>query len=416
MARILAYTAPAAGHLFPLVPGLLALRERGHHIHVRTQAEHVDAVRAAGLSADAVDPVILEVPVRDYEARRDVDRLRRGVRDMISRGPRERDDLHRAIGEFRPDVLLIDINAYGAGVAAKASGLPWAITLPSLLPLPGKGIPPYGLGMRPMRGPIGRLRDAALVSVLIRQYAKAMLPGLNALRAQEGLPMLDSPLGHLLSADRVLVLTGDPLEYPRTDLPPSIRFVGAQSWDPPAETPAWLAEPGDPWILVTCSTDYQRDEALAVAAVEALRDEPVRVLLTLADAHDTVALPPAANVRVERFVAHGPVLRHAAAVVSHAGMGIVQKAVAAGVPIAAVPFGRDQPEVARRVVEAGAGVRLPVKRLTPERLRAAVREALGMRASAEAAGARLRAAGGAAAFADAAEELTGAQVSAPAPV
>jgi UDP:flavonoid glycosyltransferase YjiC (YdhE family) len=108
---------------------------------------------------------------------------------------------------------------------------------------------------------------------------------------------------------------------------------------------------------------------------------------------------------VERFVPHGPVLERAAAVVSHSGMGIAQKAVAAGVPMVAVPFGRDQPEVARRVSEAGAGVRLPAKRLTAERLRAAVREAMAMRASAAAAGERLRAAGGAERFADAAEEL-----------
>jgi len=104
-------------------------------------------------------------------------------------------------------------------------------------------------------------------------------------------------------------------------------------------------------------------------------------------------------VRVERFVPHGPVLARAAAVVCHSGMGIVQKAVAAGVPIAAVPFGRDQPEVARRVVEAGAGVRLRTKDLTPERLRATVREALAMRPVP-------RGTGGAARFADAVEELT----------
>ena len=72
-------------------------------------------------------------------------------------------------------------------------------------------------------------------------------------------------------------------------------------------------------------------------------------------------------------------------------MGIVQKAVAAGVPIAAVPFGRDQPEVARRfLVEAGAGVRLRIKDLSAERLRATVREALRCGRRRRAAGARLR--------------------------
>ena len=41
-----------------------------------------------------------------------------------------------------------------------------------------------------------------------------------------------------------------------------------------------------------------------------------------------------------------PILEIAACVVCHGGMGITQKALAAGVPVCAVPFGRDQPEVA----------------------------------------------------------------------
>lgn len=110
-------------------------------------------------------------------------------------------------------------------------------------------------------------------------------------------------------------------------------------------------------------------------------------------------------MRVERFVQHGPVLERAAAVVCHGGMGTVQKAVAAAVPVVAVPFGRDQPEVARRVVEAGAGVALPLKRLEPGRLQEAVRTARARGAEAALASARLRAAGGAQRFADAAEEL-----------
>jgi UDP:flavonoid glycosyltransferase YjiC (YdhE family) len=68
-----------------------------------------------------------------------------------------------------------------------------------------------------------------------------------------------------------------------------------------------------------------------------------------------------------------------------------------------VPFGRDQPEVARRVTEAGAGVTVPLKALTPERLRAAVRAARALDVGAAAA--RLRSAGGAERFADAAGEL-----------
>jgi UDP:flavonoid glycosyltransferase YjiC (YdhE family) len=84
-------------------------------------------------------------------------------------------------------------------------------------------------------------------------------------------------------------------------------------------------------------------------------------------------------------------------------MGTTQKALAAGVPVCVVPFGRDQPEVARRVVVAGAGTRLPAARLNPTRLRQAVREAMTMGDGAARIASAFADAGGAPAAADALE-------------
>ena len=409
MSTFLAFTSPAAGHTFPLVPGLLALQERGHAVHLRTAPNLVDTVRAAGLCVESVDPRIPAIAARDYEAKSPQERLTRGLENLMERGPYEAEELRRAIEATRPDVLLVDMNAYGAVVGAEASGLPWATTQPTLLAYPDDDVPPYGLGLRPARGPLGRVRDRVLTRAIVRMYGKAMLPGINRLRRDAGLNELGHVIEHVEAPQRLIVLTGEPLEYPRKHVPGFVRFVGAGLWDPRAATPDWLLEEGDPWVLVTCSTEYQGDEALAAAAIEGLRDEPVRVVVTMADAYGA-SLPVAANARVERFVPHGPLLARAAAVVSHGGMGIVQKSVAAGVPLAVVPFGRDQPEVGRRVVECGAGVMLSAKRLTPARLRGAVREAIARKSGAEAAGARLRAAGGPERFADEAEELAGAAV------
>jgi MGT family glycosyltransferase len=395
MARILAYTTPATGHVFPLVPGLLALRERGHEVRLVGSAEHVEELRAAGLDAVAADPSTAKA-VTDYEVQ-GRDRLYRGLQDLLGRGDAQRADLERHVAAFGPDVLLIDTIAYGAASGAEKSGLPWASVMPSLIPFPGKGIPPYGLGLKPMRGPLGFVRDKVLFRVVLREYTKAMLPSLNALRANAGLEPVADPIANLYRPDRILALTGAPLEYARVDTPAHVRFVGAQLWDPPAQTPAWLDEPGDPWVLVTCSTEYQGDEALAAAAIEGLRGEKVRVLVTLADANGG-ELPKAGNVRVERFVAHGPVLERAAAVVCHGGMGIVQKAVAAGVPIVAVPFGRDQPEVGRRIAESGVGVLVKQKDLSASRIRSAVRQARVMRPV-------VASPGGPAEFAGAVEEI-----------
>jgi MGT family glycosyltransferase len=394
MTSYLVYTPSAPGHVFPLVPGLLALVDRGHRVEVLTSPDLVDTLTAVGLHASPVDARLVALK-RQAGARREPDSLEA----QLDRAPLEREDLERAVARVRPDALLVDVNTYGAQLAAELSGLPWAKTLPSLLPYPGRGIPPYSLGLAPRTDLVGRVRDAVLWKVVERAFAKAILPQVNRMRAEAGLPAYRSPLDHLLGAQRLIVLTGEPLEYPRVDTPDRVSFVGGQPWDPPSEPLAWVEEPGDPWVLVTCSTDYLADQRLAETAVEALRDLPVRVLVTLADAYDAAALPTAPNVRVERFVPHAQVLPHAAAVVSPSGMGIVTKAHAHGVPIVAVPFERDQPEVARRVTEAGLGVVLPAKRLRADRLRTAVEEAMTMTVPAAST------AGHAGRFADAAEEV-----------
>jgi UDP:flavonoid glycosyltransferase YjiC (YdhE family) len=87
-------------------------------------------------------------------------------------------------------------------------------------------------------------------------------------------------------------------------------------------------------------------------------------------------------------------------------MGATQKALAAGVPVVAVPFGRDQLEVARRVEVSGAGVRLQTSKLTPQRLHAAVAQAIGLRPAARQLAAAFTAAGGARRAAQALESLT----------
>jgi UDP:flavonoid glycosyltransferase YjiC (YdhE family) len=130
------------------------------------------------------------------------------------------------------------------------------------------------------------------------------------------------------------------------------------------------------------------------------------VIATL-PSNDPDALRVPTNGRAERFVPHGPILARASVAITHGGMGVTQKALAAGVPVVAVPFGRDQLEVARRVEVAGAGVRLPRARLGRETLRAAVRTAMERRRGALAVADGYRAAGGPEAAASHLETLLG---------
>jgi UDP:flavonoid glycosyltransferase YjiC (YdhE family) len=87
-------------------------------------------------------------------------------------------------------------------------------------------------------------------------------------------------------------------------------------------------------------------------------------------------------------------------------MGITQKALAHGVPVVAVPFGRDQPEVARQVEVARAGVRLPARKLSGRTLCEAVGAAIELRPGAERIAAAFAAAGGPPVAADELEQLS----------
>jgi UDP:flavonoid glycosyltransferase YjiC (YdhE family) len=101
-----------------------------------------------------------------------------------------------------------------------------------------------------------------------------------------------------------------------------------------------------------------RQEPVLRRAVAALASLPVRALVTTGPEIDPAQIPAAPNVTVVQAAPHGRVMPHAAAVVTHCGHGTVMKALAAGVPLVCVPAGRDQLEVAARVVDVGAGVRL----------------------------------------------------------
>jgi hypothetical protein len=229
MSRYLAYVSPAVGHVLPIVPGLLELQARGHQVHIRTAPSLVETLREAGLDASPVAPDVLTVPVTDYRATTDAERLAAGQVDLMERGRYDGPDLAAAIEDLRPDALLVDVNAYGARTVAEASGLPHATLMPTVIPNRGRGIPPYGLGLKPMGGPVGRVRDAVLMRLVIRTFGKAMLPGLNRLRTEAGLAPFTSPLQPFEPPYRVIALTSEPLEYPRDDLPDTGAWLNAET-------------------------------------------------------------------------------------------------------------------------------------------------------------------------------------------
>ncbi|HET9739716.1 MAG TPA: glycosyltransferase [Solirubrobacteraceae bacterium] len=406
MARVLAYTSPARGHLYPVTPILDELRRRGHEIALRTLASQVELMRSRGFDAAPIDPAIERIEHEDYGARTPLGAQKRAVRVFCRRAEHEAPDLRRAIADAQPDLLLVDIATWGALAIAEAWGGPWASWCPYPLPLPSRDAPPFGPGLRPARGPFGRLRDAALRPIVFGSLERIVGPRVNDVRERVGVAPINDARQMFGTPPVLLYLTAEPFEYPRCDWPDNVRLVGACDWDPPAEPPGWLDAIDPAIVLVTTSSEFQDDGRLVRCALGALAGEPVHVIATL-PAGDPASFDAPANATVRSFIPHGPILERAACAITHGGMGATQKALARGVPVCAVPFGRDQFEVARRVEVAGAGTRLPASRLSPKRLRAAVKAATRCQEGARRVAEGYRKAGGAVASADALEELIG---------
>jgi MGT family glycosyltransferase len=405
MTRFLAYTNPLLGHVYPTVPTLLELSRRGHDVVVYTAAAAAPPLEQLGLGTVAVDPELERIENDDWKARTPVGAQKRDVENLARRARLEVPDLERAIENERPDALIVDVTAFGASAVAERSGLPWAHVAHFPVPVPSRDAPPYGLGLTPRSDAVGSLRDALASRLVLGLLERTIRPKINEVRASVGLRPLANATDYFEHvAPLVLYYSAEPFEYPRSDWPPNFRLVGPGAWDPAVEALAWLDDIDRPLVLVTCSSDFQNDGRLVEATLAGLADENLFVVATTAGV-DPSGFQVPRNARVERYLPHQPLLERAACVVCHAGMGITQKALAAGVPVCAVPFGRDQFEVARRVVVADAGVMLPKGKLRPKRLRAAVQEAMTKTPGAAAVAAGFEAAGGAAAAADALEAL-----------
>jgi MGT family glycosyltransferase len=150
-------------------------------------------------------------------------------------------------------------------------------------------------------------------------------------------------------------------------------------WESASEMPAFLDIPGAPWVLVTLSSLAQPEEmTLARIALQSLAEFPVRVVLTVSAGHprDELGTVPA-NARIEQFVPHSAVLKRSCLLVSHAGHGVVAKALYYGVPMVLVPWGRDQPGVASRAAALGVAEVVARQDIAEQRLSAAIHRVLG---------------------------------------
>jgi MGT family glycosyltransferase len=393
VSRFLFTCWPFVGHVFPQMAIATALRRHGHEVAFYTGPEARRLIDPEGIPIflfDAVEPshyAHVEESERHTQGRRQSARRRNQVfrQWLVESIPSQVADLRPIIDEWQPDALLTDLSMWGPiTILWETVPIPVVLSSTFMGPLvPGSDAPAWGFGLPAPRTPVARA-GMKVLNKGVELARLALRRRVDAFRAENGL----APLGMSMNAftGRLpLYLVGNvrELDYGRTDLPPSVHYLGACLWHP-AEEPGsaeWLAAvpTGRPWVHVTESTLQHGDPFILRAAARGLADAPVEAILTTGSQRnpDELGLGSLApNVHMTRWLSHRELLPRCAVVVTAGGPATITASLAAGVPVVVVPTTWDKPDNARRVTDAGVGVRLAPKRCTPERLRDAVNEVL----------------------------------------
>jgi UDP:flavonoid glycosyltransferase YjiC (YdhE family) len=367
MARVLIVaTAGAGGDLQPLIAAALALRARGHETPFLGDASVERALAPLGIDVDVLPAEFdlgprLIAAIRDGMAASGGDPAAAGmaVQHALEHWAHETaEPVQRATTAHAPDAAVTSL--FGVEVLHCASPTqPWAVVNSTFY--------------------VGTPMQRAIEQDF----------------AARAIPLIGRYTGLLDSASLVLHASDQVFDFGFEGLPDGHHYVGPLGiWEPPMAAAA-LDEPGPPWVLVTISSQMQDDIPIAQAALEALADRPVRVLLTVGPDHDPAELSAVpSNARVERTASHVAVLERGVLMLSHAGHGSVMKALWHGCPMVLVPWGRDQPGVAARAAALGVAEIVDREAATTTTIGATIDQSLGnqaMRASAAQHSARLKA-------------------------
>jgi MGT family glycosyltransferase len=295
--------------------------------------------------------------------------------------PDQHQGLQQILHETPVDLILVDTMFFGV--------------FPMLMgpkhnrpPVIGCGVNPLllssrdcGLFLPPAETADGQLQILEENHTVTRTY-QPIGDRIDALMRAYGLP----PLPHFfidsmyLLPGMFLQFTAEALEFPRSDLPARIRFIGPilPSRSVEFEKPGWWAEldGSRPVVLVTQGTLANHDfSELIQPALQGLKDDNVTVIVA-AGRSDTHTLDIPGNARAASFIPFDRVLPRVDVLVTNGGYGAVNHAFSLGVPIVVAGETEDKEIVAARVGWTGAGINLKTRYPSPEQIGKAVRTIL----------------------------------------
>jgi len=365
--RVIVAAVSSTGHTLPVIALSRELRARGHEVLVETAERWRDVVEELGLGfAAGQENAVSELADDGVESPWSF--------PSAEAAPHVARALVPTVREFGADVVVSDLFTLAPPLAAELAGAPAASLIPHVYPVDEPGLPFYMWGMQPPRTPLGSAAWRAL-SPLAQPALRQGRRALNEARAELGLPPLQRFHGQV--SDRLAIVATFPqLEYPRR-WPAHVHVTGPMFFELP-HPEVELPPSEEPLVLVAGST-FQEPERLVRVTLEALSEEPVRVVATTNRPGREWSGPLPDNAAVVDWVSYAQVMPRASLVVCNGGHGTVVRALAEGVPVLVSPASKDFADMAEngaRVAWAGAGLMLPKRWLRPGSLRWAVRSLL----------------------------------------
>jgi MGT family glycosyltransferase len=373
------------GRVNPTLPVVAELVRRGHSVSYHTSPAFRAEIAATGAVVHLYpggdqplpDPPIPVVLVEGL------------ARTAVGVLPTVLADLRGA----RPDLIVHDAACPWGAVAARELGVPAASSFTTFAL--SRQVP------SPTRGSWNLLAAAAARPGTLWGYLRARWELHRRYRAR-GLPLLD--LGNIRQPLN-LVYTSRAFQLGADDFDESYRFVGPSVGARPADPSFPVDRLRDPVLYASLGTVFNADPRLLRTFATALAPLGGTVIVSTGQTDPAALGPLPANVLARRSVPQPEVLARAALFITHGGMNSANEAMYAGVPMLVIPQGADQPLVAARVVELGAGLSIPTDDVSVEAVRALARRLLdepGFRAAADTLRVAQRQAGG---YRRAADEL-----------
>jgi UDP:flavonoid glycosyltransferase YjiC (YdhE family) len=358
--RLLVAAFGDPGHAFPAIALARELGRRGHEVLVETWERWREPVEAEGLSfTGAQEYTVYPPPGPDTPDGQTAAAAARA--------------LARLMEGFEPDLVVSDILTLAPTLAAEVAGVPHATLIPHVYPVQQPGMPLYSLGLRPPRTAVGRLGWRA-TGPLLGMGLRRGRDELNETRGRLGLGPVERFHGGI-SELLAIVATFPQLEYPR-EWPAHVRVTGPLFFELPGEDVTMPAGDG-PLVLVAPSTSQDPECELLRVALDALADEPVRVLATTNRHRPEQPIEVPANAELVDWMLYSQAMAAADVVICHGGHGTVARALAAGKPLLVCPSVGDMGENAARVAWSGTGLSLPRRLLSRQGVRLATRRLFG---------------------------------------